>query len=284
MGDFTKKKRLFAGITIAKTTYGSKDIPISAKISSTKTVDLTAWIVPGGSLTYSGGHDNYTLVEKASLDGSIFSFTVRNSESVVGKIAIIGYQVSSDNYADYVITIEMTATAKDKQTDFKFENGSVTKTYGDEDFTLSATGEVKGSTVSGLVGEEKLTTQPTVKYVGADGSEIAPDMTKTGEVKILADGAGQGARHHRRHRRWAVRLRQRLHERADRGVPVAAVCGKVRSRPLIRIFPGRKAGEDKRNGTLGNVPLLLYWDSARQSGARIKRGAGGLCDPPQRVQ
>ena len=44
-------------------------------------------------------------------------------------------------------------------------------------------------TVSGLVGEEKLTTQPTVKYVGADGNEIAPDMTKTGEVKILADGA-----------------------------------------------------------------------------------------------
>ena len=29
-------------------------------------------------------------------------------------------------------------------------------------------------TVSGLVGEEKLTTQPTVKYVGADGSEITP--------------------------------------------------------------------------------------------------------------
>ena len=28
-------------------------------------------------------------------------------------------------------------------------------------------------------GEEKLTTQPTVKYVGADGKEITPDMTKT---------------------------------------------------------------------------------------------------------
>ena len=44
-------------------------------------------------------------------------------------------------------------------------------------------------TVSGLVGEEKLTTQPTVKYVDADGKEIAPDMTKTGEVKISASGA-----------------------------------------------------------------------------------------------
>ena len=45
-------------------------------------------------------------------------------------------------------------------------------------------------TVSGLVGEGKLTTQPTVKYVDADGKEIAPDMTKTGEVKDLCQRRG----------------------------------------------------------------------------------------------
>ena len=44
-------------------------------------------------------------------------------------------------------------------------------------------------TVSGLVGGDTLTTQPTAKYVDADGKEIAPDMTKTGEVKISASGA-----------------------------------------------------------------------------------------------
>ena len=333
-----------AEITIAKATYGAKNIPVSAKIGSTKMVDLTAWIVPGGSLSYLRKDDNFSVVENPSLDGSIFSFTVRNSEGVVEKVAYAYCQVSSDNYADYVITIKITANAKNKQTGFKFENGSMTKTYGDEDFTLTATGEVKGSTVtyessapavatvdsatgkvtikgagtavitarasateeyaeaaaactltvgkkpiaiptadatvftyngteqtyalaeneaytitgnkqtnanetgysvtaalkdtantqwadgtavdktytfvigkavitvkakdqtayvgdkaptlgedsytvSGLVGEEKLTTQPTVKYVGADSSEITPDMTKTGEVKILAGGA-----------------------------------------------------------------------------------------------
>ena len=255
-------------ITIAKATYGSKDIPVSAKIGSTKTVDLTAWVVPGGSLSWLAKHDDFSVVEKDSLDGSTYSVTAKNSENVVGKKALVSYTVSSDNYADYVINIKITATAKDKQTNFKFENGSVTKTYGDGDFTLAAAGEVKGSTVtyesskpevatvdadgkvtikgsgtavitakasatadydeaavtctltvekktvtvkakdqsayvgdkvpalgadsytvSGLVGEEKLMTQPTVKYVGADGSEITPDMTKTGEVKISASGA-----------------------------------------------------------------------------------------------
>ena len=255
-------------ITIAKAIYGDKEIPVSAKIGSIKTVDLTTGIVPGGSLSWSAKQDAYSVVENVSLNGSTFSFTVRNSEGVVGKIAQVSYTVSSDNYADYVLTITITATDKDKQTGFKFENSSVTKTYGDADFTLAATGAAAGSTVtyessnqtvatvdangkvtikgagtavitakasategyeqatatytltvgkktvtvkakdqtayvgdkapalgedsytvSGLVGEDTLTTQPTVKYVGADDNEITPDMTKTGEVKILASGA-----------------------------------------------------------------------------------------------
>ena len=176
--------------------------------------------------------------------------------------------ISSKNYTDITATLTFHPTDKLVQDGFKFENGSVTKTYGDEDFTLTTTGKVEGSTVtyesskpavatvdgtgkvtikgagtavitarasataeydeaaatcnltvgkkpvtvkakdqtayvgdkapvlgtdsytvSGLVGEEKLTTQPTVKYVDADGKEIAPDMTKTGEVKISASGA-----------------------------------------------------------------------------------------------
>ena len=255
-------------ITIAKARYGDKDIPVSAKIGSIKTVDLTKWIVPGGSLNWLAKHDDSFLVESASLNDSTFSVTVRNSEGVVRKIALASYTVSSDNYADYVLTITITATAKDKQTGFKFENSSVTKIYGDADFTLAATGAATGSTVtyessnqnvatvdangkvtikgagtaaitakasatkdyeqatatytltvgkksitikakdqtayvgdkapvlgedsytvSGLVGEDTLTTKPTVKYVDAHRNEITPDMTKTGKVNILASGA-----------------------------------------------------------------------------------------------
>ena len=176
--------------------------------------------------------------------------------------------ISSKNYTDITATLTFHPTDKLVQDGFKFENGSVTKTYGDADFTLTTTDKAEGSTVtyesskpavatvdstgkvtikgagtavitarasataeydeaaatcnltvgkktvtvkakdqtayvgdkapvlgtdsytvSGLVGEEKLTTQPTVKYVDADGKEIAPDMTKTGEVKISASGA-----------------------------------------------------------------------------------------------
>ena len=177
--------------------------------------------------------------------------------------------ISSKNYTDITATLTFHPTDKLVQDGFKFENSSVTKTYGDADFTLTTTGKAEGSTVtyessapavaevdsatgkvtikgagtavitarasataeydeaaatcnltvgkktvtvkakeqtayvgdkapvlgtdsytvSGLVGEEKLTTQPTVKYVDADGKEIAPDMTKTGEVKISASGA-----------------------------------------------------------------------------------------------
>ena len=176
--------------------------------------------------------------------------------------------ISSKNYTDITATLTFHPTDKLVQDGFKFENCSVTKTYGDADFTLTTTDKAEGSTVtyesskpavatvdstgkvtikgagtavitarasataeydeaaatcnltvgkktvtvkakdqtayvgdkapvlgtdsytvSGLVGEEKLTTQPTVKYVDADGKEIAPDMTKTGEVKISASGA-----------------------------------------------------------------------------------------------
>ena len=176
--------------------------------------------------------------------------------------------ISSKNYTDITATLTFHPTDKLVQDGFKFENGSVTKTYGDAEFPLTTPDKAEGSTVtyesskpavatvdstgkvtikgagtavitarasataeydeaaatcnltvgkktvtvkakdqtayvgdkapvlgtdsytvSGLVGEEKLTTQPTVKYVDADGKEIAPDMTKTGEVKISASGA-----------------------------------------------------------------------------------------------
>lgn len=62
-------------ITIAKASYGDKEIPVSAKIGSIKTVDLTTGIVPGGSLSWSAKHDDFSVVENPSLNDSTFSFT-----------------------------------------------------------------------------------------------------------------------------------------------------------------------------------------------------------------
>ena len=44
-------------------------------------------------------------------------------------------------------------------------------------------------TVDGLIGDDKLIVLPTLKYVDAEGNEIAPDMTKVNNVMINISGA-----------------------------------------------------------------------------------------------
>ena len=56
--------------------------------------------------------------------------------------------ISSTNYTDITATLTFHPTDKLVQDGFKFENGSVTKTYGDADFTLTTTGKAEGSTVT----------------------------------------------------------------------------------------------------------------------------------------
>ena len=87
------------------------------------------------------------------------------------------FTVRSDNYEDSTFKLVVTITDRDKQENFKFENTSITKTYGDPDFTVAATGAAEGSNVS---------------YKGSDDSvaEIAADGTvtikKAGRVTITA--------------------------------------------------------------------------------------------------
>ena len=256
-GTASKTVNIVKGLTTAQTrTLTAADfflegqMPAGAKITawsltSRPTAILSAVSVDGGKLTYLSAKNIATASEES------------------GTVTI-----AATNYKDIEAKLTFHPTDKLAQDGFKFENGSVTKTYGDADFTLAAAGAAAGSavtyessnktvatvdatgkvtikgagtavitakasataeydeaavtctltvekktvtvkakdqsayvgdkvpalskdsyTVSGLVGEEKLTTQPTVKYVGADGKEITPDMTKTGEVKISAGGA-----------------------------------------------------------------------------------------------
>ena len=57
---------------------------------------------------------------------------------------------SCSNYQTFTLTVTLSLIARDPQTNFKFENKttSVSKTYGDEDFTIKATGAATGSSVS----------------------------------------------------------------------------------------------------------------------------------------
>ena len=87
------------------------------------------------------------------------------------------FTVRSDNYKDSTFKLVVTITDRDKQENFKFKNTTITKTYGDPNFLVAATGATEGSNVS---------------YKGSDDSvaEIAADGTvtikKAGRVTITA--------------------------------------------------------------------------------------------------
>ena len=132
--------------------------------------------------TYNGTEQTYALAENEAY-------------------TITGNKQTNANETGYSVTAALKDTANTQWADGTAANKTYTFVIGKAVITVKAKDQTAyvgdkvptlgedSYTVSGLMGEEKLTTQPTVKYVGADGSEITPDMTKTGEVKILAGGA-----------------------------------------------------------------------------------------------
>ena len=132
--------------------------------------------------TYNGTEQTYALAED-------------------GAYTITGNKQTNANETGYAVTVALKDTANTQWADGTTADKTYTFVIGKAVITVKAKDQTAyvgdkaptlgadSCTVSGLVGEEKLTTQPTVKYVGADGKEITPDMTKTGEVKILAGGA-----------------------------------------------------------------------------------------------
>ena len=139
--------------------------------------DATAFTYNGTEQTYALAEDGaYTITgnKQTNANETGYDVTVALKDKNNTKWAGEDDDTADKTYKFVIKKAVITVKAKDQ-----------TAYVGDKAPALGA----DSCTVSGLVGEEKLTTQPTVKYVGADGSEIAPDMTKTGEVKILAGGA-----------------------------------------------------------------------------------------------
>ena len=156
-----------------------------AAATCTLTVEKKPITIPAADatvFTYNGTEQTYALAED-------------------GAYTITGNQQTNANETGYSVTAALKDTANTKWADGTTANKTYTFVIGKAVITVKAKDQTAyvgdkapalgedSCTVSGLVGEEKLTTQPTVKYVGADGKEITPDMTKTGEVKILAGGA-----------------------------------------------------------------------------------------------
>ena len=133
--------------------------------------------------TYSGDEQTYTL---AASDLYTVAGNVRKS---AGTYTVTVTLKDTENY----VWSNNTATAK--TFDFVIAKAPVTVIVKDKSaYTYDAAPDLskpepdKDYTVSGLIGEDKLTTAPTLAYDPA-----APDLTKTGEAaKITASGASAG--------------------------------------------------------------------------------------------
>ena len=156
-----------------------------AAATCTLTVEKKPIAIPTADatvFTYNGTEQTYALAED-------------------GAYTITGNKQTNANETGYSVTAALKDTANTQWADGTTADKTYTFVIGKAVITVKAKDQTAyvgdkapalgadSYTVSGLVGEEKLTTQPTVKYVDADGKEITPDMTKTGEVKILAGGA-----------------------------------------------------------------------------------------------
>ena len=176
---------LKAGSTVITATAAETADYEQATATCTLTVEKKPITIPTADatvFTYNGTEQTYALAED-------------------GAYTITGNKQTNANETGYSVTAALKDTANTQWADGTTADKTYTFVIGKAVITVKAKDQSayvgdkvpalsKDSyTVSGLVGEEKLTTQPTVKYVGADGNEITPDMTKTGEVKILAAGA-----------------------------------------------------------------------------------------------
>ena len=174
-----------AGTAVITAKATATDDYDEAAVTCTLTVEKKPITIPTADatvFTYNGTEQTYALAE----DGA---YTITGNKQTNANET--GYSVTAA-LKDTVNTQWADGTTADKTYTFVIGKAVITVKAKDQTAYVGDKVPALGAdsyTVSGLVGEEKLTIQPTVKYVGADGKEITPDMTKTGEVKILAGGA-----------------------------------------------------------------------------------------------
>ena len=152
----------FAGGTISKT-YGDDEFTVSAAGGQST-----------GKVTYASSDPNI-----ASVDAVSGTVTIKGS----GSVTMTAVKEGNGNYnaATAAVTININ---KADQTGFGFAGGTVSKTYGDDEFTVPAAGGQSTGKVT------YTSSDPAIASVDASSGTVT--MLKTGGVTITAVKAGDG--------------------------------------------------------------------------------------------
>ena len=105
--------------------------------------------MPAGAAIVSVTPNSGTIIESIAVDGTNHKLDYVSKTNITAtEDETYTVTIATTNYKGIPTTLTFHPTDKLAQDGFKFENGSVTKTYGDGDFTLTTTGKVEGSTVT----------------------------------------------------------------------------------------------------------------------------------------
>ena len=156
-------------------TYGDTDKSVSASVTTPAT--------GGGAISYTVKDGSGDYIGVAS-DGKL---TIKAVPPTDGKAYVIVKAAATDDYAETTTEVTVTISKAEATVTAKDQSIMVGGTVPD----LSSPVLDTHYSVTGLVGEDTLTTAPTLAYQ-KDGSAATPDNTTAGTYDIVASGASAG--------------------------------------------------------------------------------------------
>ena len=100
-----------ATFSIAKATYGDKNVNVSILYGTSKTVDLSGYVCTGGTLgSVTVSDENGIISGTPSVSGKTVTITLADDATKEGKTATVTIPVTSENYNDHRILLTVTLT------------------------------------------------------------------------------------------------------------------------------------------------------------------------------
>ncbi len=160
---------------IAKAEWdGEKTAAGETKYGTESSVDLSALIADKAALGTPAAAANEILDGEPAVAEGKLTYKLKADAALVGKTAVVTIPVTgAANYKDYTLTVTITLLDKYTQDNFKFAEETKEVTYGDAEFTVTATGSVDDA---------------ALKYASSD-AKVAEVEEATGKVTIKGAGS-----------------------------------------------------------------------------------------------